>query len=657
MPLSEGAFWALFSALPIGAVLFDLEEDGFVAFNDAACTQLGYSREEFARLRIGDIDATRTGEEIVKARRQLRPGVKPQRFNTRQRAADGTYRRVDVTLQCIVLDGRTLGYAVWDDVTERENALESLRAREAELARVQRIGRIGGFEVDVRGGLANHRSPEYLRLYQLDENSMHEPHEAWVRRLHPDDRDRMVEHFANAVAGTSREYSAEYRVVTPTGEVRWISAVAEIERDADGKPLRMVGAHIDVSALRRAETELALHAARLEQADRRKNEFLAILGHELRNPLAPILSASQWLRRKEAEFAPDVAAAHVMLERQGRHLQVLVDELLDVARITTGRITLKREVIDVASVVLAAVEQAQELISRRQHRFELALPQLDEMARRVCVHGDLARLIQVVSNLLTNAAKYTEPGGHVKLSVVADESEARVIVQDNGIGIVADSLPHVFSPFSKSARHGEPSHDGLGVGLSLAHRITELHGGRLVASSEGHGRGSCFTLHLPRVQLPPAPDEPRPIVSEADRPPLRGPSRQVQPLRQHPMRVLIVDDNVDAAESMAVLLQMDGHDALVLHDGTDLVEQALAYQPHVVLLDLGLPRRDGFLLASDLRREPALAGIKLIAVTGFGQDDDRRRSRESGFDHHLVKPVDYRKLQGLMQFPEEPAQA
>lgn len=657
MPLAEGPFWALFSALPVGAVLFDLEEDGFVAFNDAACSQLGYTREQFARLRIGDIDATRSGEEIVQARRLLRPGVKPQRFHTRQRAADGTFRRVDVTLQCIVLDGRTLGYAVWDDVTERENAIQSLRAREAELARVQRIGRIGGFEVDLRGGFANHRSPEYLRLHQLGDDATNEPHEAWVRRLHPDDRERMVEHFTKAVAGTAREYAAEYRVVTPKGEVRWISAVAEIERDADGRALRMVGAHIDVSALRRAETELARHAARLEEADRRKNEFLAILGHELRNPLAPILSVSHWLRRKAAEFAPDVVAAHDMLDRQGRHLQVLVDELLDVARITTGRITLNREVIDLASVVLAAVEQAQELISRQQHRFELALPQSDEVARRAYVHGDLARLIQVVSNLLTNAAKYTEPGGHVKLAVEADESEARVIVQDTGIGIATDALPHVFAAFSKSARHGEPSHGGLGVGLSLAHRITELHGGRLEASSAGRGRGSCFTLHLPRVHLPRAGEEPRRIVVDG-KPSTSGVrSPRAHPPRQRPLRVLIVDDNVDAAESMAVLLQMDGHDSLILHDGTELAQRAVSFRPDIVLLDLGLPRRDGFLLARDLRGEPALAGIKLIAVTGFGQADDRRRSRESGFDHHLVKPVDYRLLQGLMQVPEEPTEA
>jgi PAS domain S-box-containing protein len=640
--LSDEPFWAFFSALPVGAVLFDPESDGFVAFNDAACAQLGYARDAFARLGIADIDAMRSGAELLQARRQLKLNSAPQRFHTRQRAADGSLREVDVTLQCIVLAGKTLGYSVWHDVTDRETAIEKLRAREKELARVQRIGRIGGFDVDLEHGFVNHRSPEYLKLHDLPEDSNSESHEAWVQRLHPEDRDRMVRHFRDSVAGLSRDYAAEYRVVTPAGDVRWISSLAEIERDADGKPLRMVGAHIDVTALRRAETELASHAARLEEADRRKDEFLAMLGHELRNPLAPILSVCDWLRSRATDFAPDVVSAHEVIDRQGRHLQVLVDELLDVARITTGRIALKCEVVDLGTVVLAAVEQAQELLSRQQHRFELALPRPVEPSDSIHVRGDLARLIQVVSNLLNNAAKYTDPGGLVKLAVTADNDEATVLVKDSGVGIAAESLPQIFDPFAKAGRQEHPTRGGLGVGLSLAHRIAELHGGRLTASSDGPGKGSCFTLCLPRVLE---------VPTVAPAPPL-------EPALPLPAcRIMIVDDNIDAAESMAVLLQMDGHDTLVLHDGTEIAEQALAYRPDVVLLDLGLPGRNGFQLARDLRAVPSLAGLKLIAVTGYGQEDDRRRSRESGFDQHLIKPVDYRRLKALLRTPEASAQA
>jgi two-component system CheB/CheR fusion protein len=641
--LSDEPFWTFFSALPVGAVLFDPEADGFVAFNDAACAQLGYTRDAFARLGIGDIDAMRSSAELLQARRQLKLNSAPQRFHTRQRAADGSSREVDVTLQSIVLAGKTLGYSVWHDVTDREDAIEKLRAREKELARVQRIGRIGGFEVDLQHGFVSHQSPEYLRLHDLAENATSESHEGWIQRLHPEDRERMVRHFRDSIAGTLRDYAAEYRVVTPAGDIRWISSLAEIERAADGRPLRMIGAHIDVSALRNAETELASHAARLEEADRRKDEFLAMLGHELRNPLAPILSVCDWLRSKAPDLAPDVVAAHDVIDRQARHLRVLVDELLDVARINTGRIALKCETVDLGDVVLAAVEQVRDLMSRQRHRFELALAQPPEPSDRIHVRGDLARLIQVVSNLLNNAAKYTDPGGIVKLAVTTEDNEARVLVQDSGVGIPAESLPQIFDPFAKGARQSHPARDGLGVGLSLAHRITQLHGGRLWAHSDGPGKGSCFTVALPRVHPP--------VVAVTS-------STAVAPSRPAAAcRVLIVDDNIDAAESMAVLLQMDGHDTRVLHDGKDIVEQALEYRPDVVLLDIGLPGRDGFDLAGDLRRAPELVGLRLIAVTGYGQEDDRRRAQESGFDQHLIKPVDYSKLKTLLRAPQASVQA
>ena len=643
MPLSDGPFWALFSSLPVGAVLFDLEQDGFVEFNDAACRQLGYSREAFSRLRIGDIDTLRTREEIRQARMEMTPDSKPRQFHTRQRAADGSYREVDVTLQCIVLAGRTLGYSLWHDVTDRENALAALRAREAELARVQRIGRIGGYEIDLREGFVNYRSPEYLRLHQLTEASMNESHEAWVQRLHPDDRERMDRFFRETIAGHARDYAAEYRVVTPDGDVRWISALAEIERDSNGRALRMVGAHIDVTALRQAESALASHAARLEEVDRRKDEFLAMLGHELRNPLAPILSTSEWLRRRTPAFAEDVTGAHEVIDRQARHLQVLVDELLDVARITTGRIALTEEVVDLRGVALAAAEQAQELMAQQGHRFELSLPDAGRGDQRVFVKGDLARLIQVVSNLLNNAAKFTERGGEVSLLVTADETEAKLMVRDSGIGIAASSLPHIFDlpsspglPSSWGLR-ADHSRGGLGIGLRLVNRLVDLHGGSITASSEGEGRGSLFTVHLPRVAAPAAEASASAVTALSTQAPAACAKR-----------ILMVDDNVDAAEAMAMLLRMDRHDVLILHDGIGVVEKALAFLPDVVLLDLGLPGRDGFQVAKDLRSVPALDRLTLIAVTGYGQDEDRRRTKETGFDFHLTKPVSYTELSDLI---------
>jgi PAS domain S-box-containing protein len=638
MPNSDGPFWTLFNSLPVGAVLFDPDDDGFVEFNDAACEQLGYSREQFSRLRVGDVDTLRSGEEIQQARKQLRPGTRPQRFHTRQRAADGHFKEVDVTLQCIRVNGRNLGYAVWHDVTEREHALSALRAREAELARVQRIGRIGGYEIDLRDGFHNYRSPEYLTLHRLPPESANETHDAWVRRLHPEDRERIDRVFRETVAGEATDYAAEYRVIMPDGETRWISAIAEIERDPQGRALRMVGAHIDVTDLRQAESTLASHAARLEEADRRKDEFLAMLGHELRNPLAPILSVSEMLRRRQAAFATDVASAHEVIDRQARHLQILVDELLDVARITTGRIALTEDVVPIRGVVLGAVEQAQDLITRQGHRFYVDTEALPD---RLFVKGDLARLVQVVSNLLNNAAKYTDPGGAISLTVTFDDAEVSIAVRDSGIGIPAEALPHIFDRFGQFDRNLDRSRSGLGIGLILSNRLVALHGGRIAAYSGGAGKGSLFTVHLPRHFAPSADA----AVSVPDAAPL---VRTEAAPQEASRRVLMIDDNVDAAEAMAMLLKMDGHEVLVLHDGMRVVQQARSFRPDIALLDLGLPGRDGFQIAQDLRGAPDLEGLVLIAVTGYGQEEDRRRTRESGFAFHLTKPVDFAELAELL---------
>ncbi|MEO6270508.1 MAG: ATP-binding protein, partial [Lautropia sp.] len=321
------------------------------------------------------------------------------------------------------------------------------------------------------------------------------------------------------------------------------------------------------------------------------------------------------------------------IDRQARHLQVLVDELLDVARITTGRITLRKEVVPVRSILAAAQEQTQELMARQAHRFRLdtaALPQ------GLCVEGDPARLIQVVSNLLSNAGKYTEPGGDIAMTVTVDDEAVCIAVQDSGIGIATEMLPHIFDRFAQFDRNTESSRNGLGIGLTLAQRLVALHGGRITAHSEGPGRGSLFTVTLPRHDGE--------VVTSAD----ASPSSRQHGNLQTRRRVLIVDDNVDAAESLGMLLTMKGHEVHVVHEGSAVRSEARAFRPDVALLDLGLPGRDGFEVARDLREAPDLAGVMLIAVTGYGQEEDRRKTRDAGFAFHLIKPVDVAELLELL---------
>ena len=494
----DAAFRHLFEALPVGAVLFDPSSDGFVAFNDAACAQLGYDRAAFATLRLADVDAGADAATHLARRRALHLGSPAQRFETRQRARDGTTRAVLVTVQCIELEGRAVGYAVWHDVTEYEHTARRLREREAELARVQRIGQLGGFEIDLtRGAFANRRSPEYLRLHGLPPQAAREPHAAWVRRLHPEDRERAERRFLDAVAGAAIDYANEYRIVTPGGDVRWIRALGEIERDASGRPLRMVGAHLDVTDLKRAEATLAEQARSLIEADRRKDEFLAVLSHELRNPLAALTNALALLERRDAAAA-DPAPMLAIAGRQVRQLTRLVDDLLEVSRISAGKIGLRRTVVPVLEVVREAIESLGGACAARGQRLVLSVGTAPGDGDGVRVDADRARLVQVLENLLNNASKYSGDGAELRVRVDASPADVTIAVEDDGIGIPADALDSVFGLFSQVDAERDRAHGGLGIGLALVRRLVELHGGDVAAHSDGPGRGARFTVRLPR---------------------------------------------------------------------------------------------------------------------------------------------------------------
>lgn len=365
----------------------------------------------------------------------------------------------------------------------------------------------------------------------------------------------------------------------------------------------------------------------LREADRRKDEFLATLAHELRNPLAPLASAVEILSHT-AEAARRENALRVV-ERQVAHMVRLIGDLIDVSRITHGKLELRRDRVPLSSVVESALETARPLLDARRHALELRLP-----AKEVPLHVDPMRLAQALANLLANAAKYTEPGGRVRLQAERDGADVVLTVADSGIGIPPDHLAHVFTMFGQGPRARAAVSGGLGIGLALAKDIVERHGGRVTASSEGEGKGSVFSIRIPL-----APD---------DAVPTREPTEE-KDVAVAPRRILVVDDNVEAALTLAELLALRGHETHVAHDGPSGVEAARHLKPDVAILDLGLPGFDGHEAARRLRADPELAGLLLVALSGWVQPEDQERSRAAGFRHHLAKPVALRTLERVLR--------
>ena len=397
--------------------------------------------------------------------------------------------------------------------------------------------------------------------------------------------------------------------------------------DEQGQIVGAVHVARDITQRKRAEERLQKSEEALRQADRQKDEFLAMLAHELRNPMAPIRNAVEILRLLGPK-EPALVEAQDIVDRQLSHLVRLVDDLLDVSRITRGKVQLKREPIKVAAVIASAIESSRPLLNSRGHRLEVDLP-----AEPLRVHGDLTRLAQAVGNLLNNAAKYTENGGRVRLTVQQEGTEVAVRVQDTGVGIAAEMLPRLFDLFTQADQTIDRAQGGLGIGLALVRRLVEMHGGRVLAFSPGLGQGSEFVLFLPLLSDAPASKTPEP-------PGKTSPSGAR-------LRILVVDDNVDAAETMAILLRLLGHEVTTVHDGYAALEAAASMEPQVVLLDIGLPGLDGYEVCRRLRRDRLKQSV-IVAMTGYGQDDDRQRSQKAGFDAHLVKPVDPEELQPLL---------
>jgi PAS domain S-box-containing protein len=494
---------------------------------------------------------------------------------------------------------------------EGARAAAALRENRDVLSLAMSAGKMGAWSRDLVADSV-WWSRELEEIVGLSPGSLGETEGGFRGMIHDEDRPRVAQ-AVQAALDKHEDYTVEFRIRHASGEWLWMEGRGKATYGPDGKAQMLYGLGIDVTERHRA-------VEALKEADRRKDEFLATLAHELRNPLAPISSGLHIMRMSKDNPAA-VAGAREIMERQVRQMVRLVDDLLDVARISTGKVELQRAPLTLAEAIQDAAETSGPLIAQSGHRLEIT-----NARPAVWVDADRTRLAQVFANLLNNSAKYSEPGRTIRISTGQDGGAAVVRLKDEGIGIHPEMLPRVFEMFRQVDRSGPYSHGGLGIGLFIVKRLVEMHGGTIDVRSNGPGTGTEFEVRLPAIAAPAAMEDQE----------LAADDMASQPRR----RVLVVDDNQDAAEALATILSLSGHDTEMAHDGMGAIAAAASFRPEVVFLDIGMPSIDGHETARRIREQPWGKDMVLVALTGWGQAEDRRKSREAGFDHHLVKPAD-----------------
>ncbi len=523
-------------------------------------------------------------------------------------------------------DGAVLGVvSVIKDITERAMADRALAESRGRLDYATRLSGIGFWYCDLPFDVLewDARVKEHFFFEPTDRVTI----EDFYARIHAEDREA-TRTAIDASIRNRAPYDIVYRTVHPkTGAVKWIRALGGTDYGSDGTPTHFDGVTVDVSAQKRDQERLTNLNRRLREQDRRKDEFIATLSHELRNPLAPIRAAAEVIA--STQLTPEqLARAQAIIERQVAHMAALLEDLLDISRITQGKLRIKKSVVTLSEAIEAAIEAIRPTFDAGNHEFILKLPDTP-----ILLEADLVRLSQILSNLLMNAAKYSEPSTTIELSGHVDGEMLRLSVKDQGIGIAAESIAGIFEMFSQ-IEGGSRSDGGLGIGLALVKGLTELHGGTIEARSDGLGLGSEFILRLPLGS------------QKSIRPPASGSKPQ---RASAPQRILIADDNHDAAESLSMLLALAGYEVQVANLGRAALDIAQAFRPDIALLDIGMPDMNGHEVARSIRQESWGKDMKLIAVTGWGGENDRRQALNSGFDHHVTKPVNLRQLEDLIE--------
>ena len=451
----------------------------------------------------------------------------------------------------------------------------------------------------------------------------------WLTLLHPDDRNRMDTQLSELLAdGSATALRDEFRIIRPDGELCWVEFIARLERDPTGKAVRMLGINVDISKRKQLEDDLRQVADEMSESDRRKDQFLAMLAHELRNPLAPIRNAVEILRLMPGDVEA-VKSATALIDRQICQMVRLVDDLLDVSRISRGKIELRVHQVDLVLAVTEVVDSIRPLANNLEHDITTSFP-----GQPLYVDADPTRLAQLVGNLLNNACKFTPPRGRISLAVTRVGDQATIRVSDTGVGVPADQLSRIFEMFVQGDTSLERSHSGLGIGLTLVKQLAEMHGGAVEARSAGSGLGSEFIVTLPISHGASAAQPQEPSTNHL--------------AHKTFGRILVVDDNRDSAESLAQLLKSLGNTTLTAFDGYEALEVGTEFHPNVVLLDIGLPKLNGYDTARRIRELPWGHNAVIVALTGWGKEEDRRQSSEAGFDSHLVKPVEFEQLTALL---------
>jgi len=554
-----------------------------------------------------------------------------QRFSVEfriRRANDGEVRWVEAQSLAFRENGRAVRMVgVLTDITERRLAEARLRESEARFRTMADGSPVMIWATNAKNEV-EFINTAYCEFFGVTLEQIQR--DGWQPLLHPEDTPQFVRIYSDAVRNKTA-YRAQARARSASGEWRWLEPHGVPRIGPDGEFQGHLGVSPDITALIQAQ-------AALREADQRKDEFLATLAHELRNPLAPIRTAAQMLT------SPNLGSGQLLWARQVIHRQVehmarLLDDLLDVARITQGKLQLKKEQVNLGTIIETAVEAARPLLDARQHTLTLELPtQLPQL------DADPVRLAQVLSNLLTNAAKYTDPPGRIALIVRIEAGVVRISIKDNGIGLSSSALAHIFEMFSQVPDEHGRAEGGLGIGLALVKGLVDLHGGTIEAFSDGPGKGSEFVVKVPFDTGSTSLDSDAAAAGGA----VGSPTGR---------KVLVADDNQDAADTLAMLLSCQGHDVRTAHGGQAALALASTFHPEFALLDIGMPDLNGYEVARQLRQAPWGENLQLVAVTGWGQDEDRRRALTAGFDFHMTKPVDLVRLEEVLSRKAPPRRA